>query len=565
MKNITKLSLAALALTMGLNSCLEEVVPQENQVTSEQAAAAPNAYDNVVTTVTSSMTGQMLYDQYYYGYVNANTNHYPWDFGYASMFLLRDLMGQDMIPTSTSSWYQSIYTCGGYLTSQNGYGNWLNWYFGYTFINNCNEAIKQGNTLINENSKYRYGVGIGLAIRSMVYMDLAQYYSTETATKNPEAATVPLVLENSTNTTSNPRATWTEMLDQVIGDLKTAKGYLFDYKRSDKTTPDSTVCAGLLARAYLLKGEWANARKSAEEAMGSYSALSSAELTDHAKGFNTSDNNSWMLCGKQKSTDHCLIYNDGDTGWGSQMVCEAGPSGCGYSSNYVGPFHIDRHLFESIPATDARKDQWIDFAVSDCASEAEINAFIAPRYTDAAENIAYAQWDATDPAGACVKFRPANNEHLNQYAAFCIDIPFMRYEEMKLIQIEAAGRNGDSDAEALLTAFAQLRDPNYKYGDHAVDNNYGGGLSEFLREVHWQRRVELWGEGFATFDMKRFGTNLVRSYANSNHLSGYRWNITGTPAWFSGHIPTSESNYNDAIIDNASFSKPSEESEEYKW
>ena len=30
-------------------------------------------------------------------------------------------------------------------------------------------------------------------------------------------------------------------------------------------------------------------------------------------------------------------------------------------------------------------------------------------------------------------------------------------------------------------------------------------------ELWWQRRVELWGEGFATFDIKRLQKGIIRS------------------------------------------------------
>ena len=67
-------------------SCIEEINPQTDYASKDQTADAPNAYQNFVDGITSSMIGQVLY--------NAN---YPYDFGYPTFFQKRDDMGQDVI------------------------------------------------------------------------------------------------------------------------------------------------------------------------------------------------------------------------------------------------------------------------------------------------------------------------------------------------------------------------------------------------------------------------------------------------------------------------------------
>ena len=42
----------------------------------------------------------------------------------------------------------------------------------------------------------------------------------------------------------------------------------------------------------------------------------------------------------------------------------------------------------------------------------------------------------------------------------------MRVEEMKLIEIEAAGMQDEGRGKTLLTEFAKKRDPNFEYGTH---------------------------------------------------------------------------------------------------
>ena len=66
----------------------------------------------------------------------------------------------------------------------------------------------------------------------------------------------------------------------------------------------------------------------------------------------------------------------------------------------------------------------------------------------------------------------------------------MRVEEMMLIEAEAAGMQDEGRGKTLLETFAKTRDPQYAYNE----------TQSFRDNIWWQRRVELWGEGFATFD-----------------------------------------------------------------
>ena len=84
------MTLAAILATSALTiSCIEEIQPQTSTVTVEQAANAPGSYDNFVNAITSSLCGQFTYSA-------PDTD--PYDFGYPSFFLQRDVMGQDIVP-----------------------------------------------------------------------------------------------------------------------------------------------------------------------------------------------------------------------------------------------------------------------------------------------------------------------------------------------------------------------------------------------------------------------------------------------------------------------------------
>lgn len=558
MKNIYKFSAVACALLLGATSCIQEIDPQTSYVTKDQAAAAPGAYNNYVNAITGAMNGNSSYN------TNSTT---PYDFGYTAFFIERDIMGQDIVvPFITGSeWFTSWYTASG-LVNETGYSS-IPWVVYYKWISNCNTVL----SLAGEEPapEQLAGVGIAHAMRAMYYLDLGQVFSSETYAKNSSALTVPIVLETSTSEelAANPRVSWDALMDQIFSDLDAAETELANYNRPDKTTPDVSVVYGLKARAYLLKGDWQNAKTYAQKAMAGYSILEGSELTDKATGFNT-PNHAWMFCCTYKPADYHMIVNDVDTGWGSQMINEGAGHGCGYSANYVGAKRIDKHLFETIPATDIRKMHWVDFEIDDLGSVDEINEALLAytgKTADGRVALAWEGWYAPTVGGTPVKFRPKDADYDNQYNGFLVSIPLMRVEEMKLIEAEAAGRLNEGEGVNLLTQFALSRDPQYTYGSHEQDNNYGGGLNAFMREIHWQRRVELWGEGFATFDAKRLGTDMIRNYPGTNHCENYRWNSTGNPSWFNQLIPASEKNYNEAIEQNEKVERPTADSEEHKF
>ncbi len=168
--------------------------------------------------------------------------------------------------------------------------------------------------------------------------------------------------------------------------------------------------------------------------------------------------------------------------------------------------------------------------------------------------------------GLACKFRVAGGAagRNNQYIGFVVDVPMMRVEEMMLIEAEAAGMQDEGRGQALLTTFAQLRDPNYVYGTHNEAYN-NTSTSKFQNEVWWQRRVELWGEGFATFDIKRLQKGIIRSYAGTNHIDGFQWNTTTPPDWMNWCIVQTETNYNSACVNNPTPIAPDGNSPEYAW
>lgn len=556
MKNIFKYILTVASIAALATSCLKETLPQTSTVTTSQAAAAPGSYENFVSAITSSLAGQFTYA--------GNSDTRPYDFGYPSFFLMRDVMGQDMVcETGGSEWYTTWYACGTGLGPDYAVCQ-MPWTYYYKWIKNCNTVLSL--YAADPTEEKAAGAGIAYAMRAMFYMDMARMFAPETYGKNLQAPTVPLVLETTSldELPNNPRAANQDMWAQILSDLDNAESLIAGYVRPDKYTPDLSVVYGLKARAYLTMEDWANAEKYAKQAQSGYTMMNASQYTDQKTGFNT-PNASWMFGLTFKADDPNILLNDADSCWGSQMIIEVSESECGYSANYVGPKRIDAHLFSTIPATDFRRMCWVDFAIDELDTEDEVLDALA-EYSDSPEGLFNTGYvvSKTKPSvgGMPVKFRPKDGEHKDQYKAFTVAVPLMRVEEMYLIEAEAAGMQDESRGKTLLETFAKTRDAEFVYGQH--NESYGNSsTSAFQNEVWWQRRIELWGEGFATFDIKRLNKSVIRSYADTNHPEGFRWNTNGVPDWMNLCIVRTETNYNSACTQNPTPIMPSADSEEY--
>ena len=553
-KLIATLLIGASALSTG---CLQETFPQQGTVTVDQAGEAPNSFNNFVTACTSTMSGEFIY---------SGSSYSPYDFGYTSFFLQRDVMGQDIVCEDTDSeHYTTWYTCGVALGPTYAICQ-LPWTLYYGWIKNCNVVISLAGE--QPSADHITGAGIAYAMRAMFYMDLARMFAPQTYKGHPEALTVPIITEKTTNeqATNNPNATNEKMWEFILSDLDKAEEYLADYQRPDKTTPDLSVVYGLKARAYLTMEQWAEAEHYAKLAQSGYTMMTEEQYLDHNTGFNT-PNDAWMFMTEFDAEDPNITANDGDSSWGSQMILEiTEQSGCGYAANYGTPKRIDAHLLETIPQTDWRRkcfiDPELDEMVASATSMEELQAIVAEylsgvsEYPGAIVNTAMATSSGTF-GGLSLKFRAAGGEagHNNVKIGFCVAVPLMRVEEMMLIEAGAAGMQEEGRGKTLLETFAKTRNQEYEY-----DN-----AQSFRDNVWWQRRVEPWGEGFATFDIKRFEKGITRSYAGTNHPKGYRWNTESVPDWMNLCIVQTETNYNQACISNPTPIQPTEDSPEKVW
>ena len=122
------------------------------------------------------------------------------------------------------------------------------------------------------------------------------------------------------------------------------------------------------------------------------------------------------------------------------------------------------------------------------------------------------------------------------------DYAFMRIAELYLVKAEALARQGkDAEAQTVLTEFALTRDPEYKA------SNTGAALIE---EIMTHRRIELWGEGFRWYDLKRLDLPLQRTGSNWNVAFCFELYIPAGDIRWQYAIPQEELDANDLMTTN---------------
>lgn len=502
MKNIKILLVILALLGFSLSSCIEETFPT-SYATGDQVAEHPG--------------GLLEASNAFMNNYNTLNRASPWhaDFGYPSFAIMRELMGMDVAVAPTNyNQYSVFYAVNAGMGPEYIYVALIwNWYYRQIYL--AHQAIQ----LIDEEGAtptQLASLGQALTFRAMCYFDLVRMYQ-DTYAGNQNQPAVPIITENTTieEAGNNPRATVQEVYDLILSDLLKAKDYLDGYTRGAKNQINQSVAHALLARVYLTMENWPEAQKYAALAKAGYTAMSESEYLSETDGFNNiNSQNSWIW-GIVVTTDDDIVKS-GILNWTAMMSSTFPPGYCAFTG---GAFKlIDASLYAQIPDTDFRK-----------------KAFAAERfvktYSDAGSNHYIPQYGN-------LKFRPANGSEESTDGA-ASDWPIIRVEEMLLIEAEAAGRQSLASGKTLLDAFAKTRDSEFTSTATSVE--------DFVKEVHLQRRIELWGEGHSYYDILRLGTSVTRSYPGTNHPSPFRYNSTGVPYWFKIVIARSEIMNNDGI------------------
>ena len=466
------------------------------------------------------------------GMVN-NGGGRPDDFGLIMMAFSTDLEAADVV--TANSGYNWFSVCGS-LTSRNAdYANpYLRYAAPYKVIEAANQILRN-NSSDTDDRDVLYRMAQARAVRAFAYLNLAPYFQFrfEDAADLP---CVPIVTETTADYDRNPRASVGEVYALVISDLTWAIDNLDGYVRPDKSRVDKQVAHGLRARAYLNMGRWDLALQDAEAAADGYMPASAAEVS--VPSFYSITEHNWIWGYDMTPTLALNNIYATSSAWIRSF------SGDGYSAGTQVYSCINNLLYDKIPETDVRKGWWVDESLHSPALDAVTWNGVSG---DALalleiENVKMKYLPYTNVKfGMNVTGGTANDD----------DWPFMRVEEMLLIQAECLARTArEGEAAAFLEDFVRTyRDPSY---------SVAASGRTLLDEIWFQRRVELWGEGLSNSDLRRLGKPLVRFHdpSLSNFPAAFRFNMPADDGWWLMRFPKSETNTNLAIVNNSGGTQP---------
>lgn len=461
------------------------------------------------------------------------------DFGYVMAAFSLDLEGADMFMQDNN--YNWFSVCGEYSSRNANYANpYIRYVIPYRQIGVINDVLA-GIAEDTDNPDLQNQMAQARAMRAYAYMALAPYFAFNYS--HPDDPCIP-ILKADTDYGNNPRATVKEVWESIKEDLD----FAVDHLTADRPTKDQinvNVAYGLRARANLYMGNFAEAAADAEKAMQGYTPASQAEISVPA--FCNLNEHNWIW-GINVTTEIASV--DGyctSSSWISAF------SGDGYAPACQLVPTINALLYNKIPDTDLRKNWWLDenLHTPNWAGLTWTDPDTGTRATG--DEIAHLTIEEVKE-----EFEPLNNVKFGMKSGVGSiinnnDFPLMRVEEMILIQAEGLARSGnEAKAKQVLENFVKTyRDPAY-----SVEANLQ--VRGIVDEIWFQRRVELWGEGFFMFDAKRLGKPVVRTHGSgtTNEPAAFAFNIAATDGWLNMRFPNTEIDNNAGIIDNTGGAIP---------
>lgn len=410
------------------------------------------------------------------------------DFGHRGYDIYTDLLSADMAHYKVSyGWYTDLSR----LQSTIDYtslDNYKPWRYYYRIIRGANTVIDGlgGNDIVLEDDKSKYIMGQAKAMRAYGYFYLANLFANS---YDATAEILPIYVN--TTDPNQPLSTTQDVYDLIVKDLNESIVLLDGFTRSAKNEVDKTVAQSLLAYAYASMGDWSNsAMMSSAVIQSGYPIM---DIDEALGGFNDINTEGWIW-GVDLTTE---IGLDLVSWWGQVDIYT-------YSYAAVGNTKtMDDVLYSMIPATDIRKQQFLDAPGHDY--------YLTP-YN---------------------KFYDPERQVFNQ-RTITTDYVYMRISEMYLLNAEANAHAGSEfDAKERIKDLLANRFAN------SADYAYVDGLSgqALLDEIYLQTRIELWGEGKSYLAMKRNKATVTRG-SNHFYLSGESFSYDDDRLTF--EIPQSE-------------------------
>lgn len=491
MKNKILLAISA-ALTLVTTSCEESYLDTAPTASIDASAA-------FATTKNAMAAMNGMYRALIVRYEGSQGHS-----GQPAMNIIMDVMGEDLVfGNASNGWHFGEQR---WLSHRSETGTMAIFPYRmyYRIIGNANLLITNIDNAVGTQAERDALKGEAMALRGWAYFNLVQMYGKRynAAARPNNQLGVPLILEPTKE--GLPRNTVEEVYTQINKDLTDAIR-LLPVARANKSRINQQVAKGILARVALTQQNWTLAEQMAAEARQGWPLMSQAQ---YLEGFAEINNPEWMW-----GFDHLEDQSEFFGGYHSYISSN-------FNSSVIRqtPKAINSLVYNRIPSTDIRSQMWV-------------------RTPTAANSI-------VPPGGVRVpfmvqKFRLPGTPSTSTMG----DVPYMRTAEMILIQAEAQARQG-KNAEAAATLFTLVR-----ARDTAATQSTRTG-ADLIDEIMFNRRIELWGEGFRFLDLKRTNSPLNRNGANHNPAVAVLFDVPAGDNQWEFLIPRAELDANKAMVQN---------------
>ena len=429
--------------------------------------------------------------------------------------IMAEVMGEDAAMTSgaygmpTYNWNLYSYTYSQVPEADPwwfGYANYI-WPADYKAIDVANNIIANLTDAPEEAGKENL-LGQAYAIRGFVYLRLIRLF-TSAYSFNPLAPGVILRLEPADAASEHlGRATVKEVYEQLLKDLDYGRQHC-SASATDYFTPRS--CALYMARAYQDMEDWANAKKYAEEA--------AANVFD---GSNLMSKAQWQSGFKDHNSEWLQYFN-------------YNPSKCNYYASIPSFYYLAEAAFnvDADGKADPNDIDYLDGPDEGKYFQNPLYGYSSVRWTRRFRE----SFEDSD----CRKLFPfyffkedgwLTSKFSHRANVGDAEFPLARIAEAYLIKAEAEARtNNAAGAKSVLNALQVAR------GATPTDGS--------LEKIWYERRKELYGEGFRLHDIKRLHQPLDRT-KDPEHWATVKELPADSPR-FMLPIPEVEMLYNSAL------------------
>jgi len=404
--------------------------------------------------------------------------------GYQTFILNLEMMGEDLVYTKTNPVFQTAATWTFHRDKSNK-DLIYNYRLFYRIIANSNmiiDNIDGAEGLQQDRDEIK---AQALVYRAFSHFNLVQCFGKRYLPGQINSQ-LGVVIKTDNGLEMKARNSVEEVYVQINQDLDDAILLLETVTniRLNKSHINLTVARGMKARVLLTQGKWEEAATMARLAINeSGAALQLNTYTTIVNRMSDQTNTEW-LWGKFALEDQAGTLRDFHAFISNRNV----------SYNRNTPRCIYNKLYDQITSTDVRKKLWFPSAQ---------DPSVVPR--------------PIIPTAGNRRNYMSNKFIVAIETQACADVPYMRLPELILIEAEGLARAGKfAEAADALYPLARHRDPSYVKsvltGDPLID------------EIMVQRRIELWGEGFRWFDLKRLNLPLDRGPAPRAGYSIAAWN-----------------------------------------